>query len=490
MTTFRGPRTWIPLIIAGGAFGLSAGCGPKEEAHGEEPELPTASVKAVTVKSETQAELFSSPGRVQYDLTSELSAKINAPVAALYAEEGQRVNKGELLVLLDGRDLASSVQGAQASAATASQGISAARKEAAMERETSQARIRQAEAAVQQAKAGLAIAQSALNLALAGPRTQEKEQAQASLASAESNLILAETEWKRAERLEASGAISLRQKDQAKNALDQAKARRDQAAQALSQVNEGTRKEEITLAENRVRQATVGVREAEEGLRGARAASLAVGVRDEAVKLAQGRAAESSAALNSTRVLLSYTRITAPFSGRIVKRMADPGSLAAPGIPLLTIEGGQPRLHSALPERLVNRVKAGDPVTVSLDDTPGSQMNLKVSSILPRSEAGSGTFEARIDLPVGGEFRTGTFGKVLFQVGSKSGIFVPSTSLWEKDGLHFLYRIDKDSRASLTLVTLGSRLDSKVEVLSGIKSGEKIITSNPQEVQNGQKVTF
>lgn len=468
---------------------MVAGCGPKEEHKEAEPDQPPVAVEATELQTQTLPELFSAPGRVQFDLTSDLSAKISAPIAAIYAEEGKFVNRGELLALLDGRDLASGVATARASVGTASEAVSAARKEAAMERETSQARIRQAEAAVQQAKAGLGIAEAGLRLALAGPRSQEKEQAQAALASAESSLTLAEAEWKRAERLEAAGAISLRQKDQAKNALDTARARRDQAALAVSTVQEGTRKEEITLAEERVRQAKVGVREAEEGLKAAQAASMAVGVRDQAIRLAQGRASESSAMLNSSRVMLGYTRITAPFSGKVVKRMADPGALAAPGIPLLTLEGGQARMHASVPERVVNAIKKGDPVVVSLDDTPGSRMNLTVSSILPKSDSGSGSFEVRVNLP-GSDFRTGTFGRAQFRVGKVTSLLVPSKSVWSKDGLNFVYRVDGESRASLTLVTLGRKFDQGIEVLSGLKAGDKVITSDPKEVQNGRKVTL
>lgn len=488
-TTFLGSRTWIPLILTTGALLATAGCGKKEEHSEAEPDKPPVAVQTEAISEQVLPELFSAPGRVQYDLTSDLSAKINSPVAAIYAEEGQKVSRGDLLVLLDGRDLSSSVATARASVGTASEAVSAARKEAALERETSQARIRQAEAGVQQAKANLGIAEAGLKLVLAGARSQEKEQAQAALTSAESSLALAEAEWKRAERLEAAGAISLRQKDLAKNALDQARARRDQAALALSTAQEGARKEEIALAEERVRQAKVGVREAEEGLRAAKAAALAVGVRDQAVKLAQGRVSESSAMLNSSRVMLGYTRITAPFSGRVVKRMADPGSLAAPGIPLLTVEGGQARLHASVPERVVNSISKGDPVIVSLDDTPDSRMNLTVSSVLPKSETGTGSFEVRVNLP-GEDFRTGTFGRAQFKVGTVKALLLPPKSVWERDGLNFVYRVDGESRASLTLVTLGRRFDQGIEVLSGLKSGDKIITSDLKEVQNGRKVTF
>ena len=85
------------------------------------------------------------------------------------------------------------------------------------------------------------------------------------------------------------------------------------------------------------------------------------------------RIAQSNAALQQAQVARGYTVIRAPFAGVITARNVEPGTLAVPGTPLLTLEAGTGyRLHADVEESRLSLVHLKDKVTVYLDALAGA----------------------------------------------------------------------------------------------------------------------
>lgn len=82
----------------------------------------------------------------------------------------------------------------------------------------------------------------------------------------------------------------------------------------------------------------------------------------------ESRIVEARAGASEASAQLGYAGILAPFSGRVLERHVDPGTLAAPGTPLLTIaDEGALRVEAAVEESHSAEVKLGDSVIVSID---------------------------------------------------------------------------------------------------------------------------
>lgn len=467
---------------------LLAGCGTNEPKAIESAPGQVVPVAIQTVQAADAPVYFEATGTVKARLNAVLSSKVMARVSSVTAREGDQVRGGQPLIMLDSRELAAAVDVARANLSASTVGVDNARTARDMEVKTSAARIAQAQAAVQESRAALSAAQSRLDLALAGPRTQERAQAHLAVQQAESSLKLAKIQLDRISSLVSQGAMPQRDLDVARNAYEVALAQRDTAVQAEKISQEGTRAEDIRTAKDGVAQAQAAVKQAEANLVQAKAAALQAQVRAEEIRSAQAQVSQSAAALRSSEVSLGYAEVTAPFDGWITQRNVDPGAMATPGSPLLMIEGGELRLEAVVPESVLSHVAVGNDVSVKIDALEGRPFKATVSEIVPQGDASTHSFIVKLTLPKTAGIKSGMFGRASFPVGKENRIEVPSNSAWEREGLHYVYAVNPEGIARLRIVTLGDKDGARVVVLSGLTAGDRIIVGNRDKVVDGVKV--
>lgn len=467
---------------------LLAGC-----SHGEGPHTEVASGK--TVQATTIAVTdgahdwgYVVSGTVMPVLDSTLSAKTMGRVTSVAVREGDRVTKGQVLIEIDARELDAAKSMAAANLNSARVGVDSAATAVTLEEETSQARIEQAESQLKQAQAALAAAKAQRDLVMAGPRTQEVSQAQIAVAQAKSNLDLAKKELDRTQKLVDDGALPRRELDLAQNRYDVAKGAYDAAVQSESIAKEGSRKQDIKAANDRVNQAEAAVSTAKSGVSQAKAAAMQVTLRKKELEAAKAQVAQSSSALSAADVALSYTRIVAPFDGIVTKRMVDPGAMAGPGVPLMTVEGGGYWFEAAVPEKLLSFLTAGTQIPVSLDALKSGSVSGKVAEIVPQGDATSHTFTVKFGLDGASGLKTGQYGTARIPTGEKQGVEIPTKATWDKEGLHYVFVVNQDGIARLRIVTLGDTFGEKTAVLSGLSAGERIIVSGHDGIEDGDKV--
>jgi hypothetical protein len=99
----------------------------------------------------------------------------------------------------------------------------------------------------------------------------------------------------------------------------------------------------------------------------------------------------------------------------------------------------------------------------------------------------SRTFTVKINLS-GRGLRSGAFGKALFQVGSRQAVAVPAAAVVERGALTSVWAVSPQGIARLRLVRLGKTVGSRVEVVSGLNPGEKIVTAGADKVTDGAKL--
>ena len=197
--------------------------------------------------------------------------------------------------------------------------------------------------------------------------------------------------------------------------------------------------------------------------------------------------AEVEQEIRAARITRDYTRIAAPFAGVVTARSVEPGNLAVPGAPLLTIEReGVYRLEASVDESKLPFVRTGQTVEVALEALD-RRLTARVSEIVPAVDAASRANTVKIDLPALASVRSGMFGRAWFPMGSRKVITVPGTAIADHGQLQSVFVID-NGVARNRLITVGKRHPDAVEVLSGLNQGEKVVSPIPSDLADGSRV--
>lgn len=277
--------------------------------------------------------------------------------------------------------------------------------------------------------------------------------------------------------------------------LKQAEAARDEARNALPEVENAiaAAKAQLELAEATHRrmkslfeQKSITQQEfdeAEARLRMARA-NYEMAAAKKAQLEQKIRQAESAVAQAAT--MKGYTEITAPFRGIVVERKAEPGMLAAPGMPIAVIEreGGY-RLEAAVEENRLGRIRPGMSVEVMLDAL-GTPQQGRVEEIVPALDPGSRSFTVKIGV-TGGLLRSGMFGRARFAMGEKKALLVPAAAVVKKGQVEQVYVVE-NGVARARLVTTGAVHGDRLEVLTGLRAGDTVAAPVPAELRDGSPV--
>ena len=480
----RGAHATTLAIIA-----LLWGCSHSETTKKSAVTNPEATVPLWTVTDTRAPDTYEVTGSVRSVFNATLSSKVMGRVNGVSVKEGDVVRAGQTLLSIDARELAAAANVAGANYHASMVGVATAKTSATMESRTSAARIATAESQLQQARASLSTAEAKRDLAVAGPRTQEVTQAHIAVLQAESSMKLAKTELDRTSRLYEAGAVAKRDLDLAENRYVLAKGQFESATEGESIAREGTRAQEVRAAEEGVRQAIAALKQAESGVTLARAAALQINVRQQEIEAAQAQVKQAAASLTSANVSLSYTKVTAPFDGRIVERMVDPGSMATPGAPLLMIEGGEFRFEGKVPEKLITKVSRGQSVPIAIDALSGKVFMGKVVEIAPDGDASTHNFVVKFLLQPSPGLKSGMFGTAKIPTTYTKKLLVPSTAVWKREGLSYVYSVNREHIARLRIVTVGSVSGDSIEVFSGLNPGDVIVARDVESVSDGAKVT-
>lgn len=208
---------------------------------------------------------------------------------------------------------------------------------------------------------------------------------------------------------------------------------------------------------------------------------------DSAVPLAQldaARAAQAQAQgqARAAEVELGYASLRAPFAGTITARHADPGGLAAPGRPLLAVEGaGAREIVAGVPDDLAGFIRPGLLVPVRIG--AGERLiEAKVIAVVPAVDPASRTVEVRLGAPAG--LPSGASAVAEFSVGAAGGLRVPERVLVRRNQLVGVYVFAPDSTVRLRWIRTGRVEGGAVEVLAGLLDGD-LIALRPDSLHDG-----
>jgi len=365
------PRAFalMTAVLVGGMLG----CSSENRVPASAPET-VSGVAVIAAQTVTVPDWLEAVGTVRAAQSAQIASQTWGNIAEVRAQEGDRVQSGQVLAVID----------------------------------DSQQRT-----AVDQAEAALAAAQKAVS-------------------SAESEFALAESTQKRYRQLFEKKSVSPQEFDEIKARAQSAEAHRE---------------------------------------------------------MARAEEARASAALSQARTSLAYTQLRAPFAGLVTEKRADAGTFASPGTPLFALEDTQRfRLEATVDENDMRLVRVGEALPVLLDAFPSAEWKGRVTQIVPAADPASRSVLVKIELPVDARLRSGLFGRARFPRGTRLALLIPRTAVVERGQLHGIFVVDADQIAQLRYVTLGQVAGEKVEVLSGLQSGEKLVAEPGDRDLGGKRI--
>ena len=365
---------------------LLAGCGSETARKVETKPALSIRVETVTLAETDWPSTYEATGTVRARTTATIAARLMGNAREVRAQVGDRVREGQVLVVLDAREMDSNVRRAEAA------------------REEVKSRIPEAESGIAAAKAQLDLAQVTFD------RMQDL----------------------------------LRKRSITNQEFDEASARW-KAAQA--------------------------------GLEMARAKRVQL----------DAKLAQSEQEIRAAGIQRGYAEITAPFSGTILTKSVEPGTLAVPGAPLFTMEReGTYRLEAAVEESQLHTARVGKAVSVTIDGIDRT-FPARIAEIVPSVDAAARSGTVKIDLPPLPELRAGLFGRARFDTGVHRVLTVPAAAVVTRGQLQSVY-VAESNMARVRLVTVGASAKDHMEVLSGLNPGDQVVVPIPPGLTDGSPI--
>jgi len=303
----------------------------------------------------------------------------------------------------------------------------------------------------------------------------------------------------------------------ARNQVSNAKAGVEQARLELQQARSDSQRQQRLLqagaiAAQAAEQARTTAHTAAQVLR---AAQEQVRTEQQAVAATSQRVEAQQAVVTQAREQLSYTRLRSPISGLVTQRLTEEGNLAQPNSEVLRLgDFRRVQVNLEVSELALAKIQLGQSVTVRLDAFPGQTFPGQVSRISPAADQTARLVPVEVIIPNNGRIGSGLLARVSFESGATQRVVVPETAIAQEEqgarskgrgeensiqnpkskirnSLGTVFVVTRgESQATVTAraVKLGERADGKVEVLSGLKAGERFVARSGRPLKNGETV--
>jgi len=197
-----------------------------------------------------------------------------------------------------------------------------------------------------------------------------------------------------------------------------------------------------------------------------------------------------AAAVNAAESRLAHTVIRAPFSGQLGLRRVSIGTIVSPSTVITTLDDtSRIKLDFDVPEVFLSRLEPGLEVIAHSAAWPDVRFSGRVTSVDTRVDPVSRTITVRALLPNDqGRLRPGMFLTVSLLKEDVKALLVPEQAIVPERSRQFVYVVGDDDIVELREIRTGRRRPGEVEVLEGLKAGERVISEGTQKAQPGKPV--
>jgi len=196
----------------------------------------------------------------------------------------------------------------------------------------------------------------------------------------------------------------------------------------------------------------------------------------------------AEAGLQEAEAFKGYAVVRSPLNGIVSEKMIDIGNMAMPGAPLILVEEPVYRVEAVVDEKLLSSINKGTQVLISIDPIAINTTG-RVAEIVRQVDPLTRTFTVKMDLNENPKsLRGGMYAKVKIPTGKKPGLFIPLDAVISRGDMSGVYAVNEDGIVTLRFVKTGKVSEGKIEILSGLSEGEKIIVIGIEKAVDGGKV--
>lgn len=446
------------LILLVSACQQAAAETPEGEAKVEPtPEAVTVPVEVGLVETGDINLVFSYSGSIQPENEINIIPGANGRVETLLVEVGDEVKAGDIIATIEDETYLAQIEQAEAALALAQLSL------AKMELGSRPEEIAAAQAAVSLAKASLND--------VASINDNERTRAAAELARAEAALKVAQSEY---DKIAWAGDVGSTPQAAA---LQQATIAYETA---LSNYNLDTNPSDSQLSPLMLQlaQAELNLSLKLEPYRQIDFEQARIGIR------------QAEAALDLANLQLAETEITAPFDGVVAELFIEEGSRVGPQTPAMRLVSQELEAVVDVQESLISQVKPGQNASLRVTSYPGQDFPAVVTSVAPTANPDTRTFAVKVTPGQGGELlRGGMFAEVSILAQEKPNtLLAPRAAVIQAGAEPYVFVIDEDNMAEQRPVTTGLFDANQVEILSGLKEGEVVVTAGQANLEDGVEV--
>lgn len=206
--------------------------------------------------------------------------------------------------------------------------------------------------------------------------------------------------------------------------------------------------------------------------------------------LAEAAVLQAKASADAARARARYTTIRAPLAGLLIGRNVEVGDVAQPGKVLMTLSPqGRPQLIVSIDEKNLRFIELGQQAVVSADAYPQQKFHAELVYISPGINAQTGAVEVKLDVPQPPEIlRQDMTVSVDIEVARRPrALLLSAAALHDADGAAPWVLALQGDRAVRTPVQVGLRSGGWMEILQGLREGDRVITG-PGGVMAGARV--
>lgn len=462
----KNPLRWLIALMAAGILGVG---GAGYFVIARQPSKIDLDKLTVPVQAQNLTVRITASGIVDPIKRVNLSPKTSGRLAQLLVEQGDLVQEGQKIAVMENAELQAQYLKAQADLNQA------------------QARLAESKAGsrpeeIAQAEARLIQAQARLNETLAG-NPGDVDQARAQVATARSRLALAQTRLQRYQDLAAQGAI-------AQDKLDEVLTEARTANAAVFEAEQRLRQSQNTN-DPQINQLKASVAEAQMALD-----QLRNGSRPEQIAQLQAAVNGAKAQLLAVQVQLQDSIIRAPFSGIVTQNYVTEGAFVTPttsasntasatSTSIVALARGV-EILAKVPEVDVGQLKLGQPVEIVADAYPDQVFQGRVQRVAPEAvvEQDVTSFEVRVAILTGQkELRSGMNVDLTF-LGKQlnNALAVPSVAIvTQKDGKTGVMVPDEENKPKFKPVVIGPEIEDQTQILDGVNPGERVFIEMPDD---------
>jgi membrane fusion protein (multidrug efflux system) len=187
---------------------------------------------------------------------------------------------------------------------------------------------------------------------------------------------------------------------------------------------------------------------------------------------------------------MAKTRISAPASGTVARKLVSQGELVAPGMPVVVIESmDEVIIELEVSDREIVKVRPLQTVEATTDAFPGRVFPGAVERV--GATANPVTKGFKVEARIGnqeGHLRSGMIASVTIILEKRSGLVIPTEALLNRHGDTADVLVISSGAARKVAVSLGQQMDREVELLRGLEEGDEVIVYGHESVKEGQPV--